>query len=178
LKGSYASNIYYNARLSYRKQTNIPFYYSIGGEPTVYSTNYYYEGMILGFRAEVGYKQSEHLNLMLTGEANSWDLDYSDEPIGIPKSKLTFSANYNIQQKIIFNVDIFGQTGAYAFFPEDSVTTQMKGRIDLNLTTTYNYKKNIAFWLSFNNITAAKQREWYNYPTYGFVAMGGLMLKF
>ncbi|MFI5135909.1 MAG: hypothetical protein ACHQD9_08660, partial [Chitinophagales bacterium] len=178
IKGSYGNNIIYNARLSYRDQKNVPFYYSIGQDPTVFSAFYYYDAKILTFHGEIGYKESEHLNLLLSGDASSWDLDYNDQPIGIPKSKLTFSLNYNIQQKIIFNVDLFGQTGAYAFFPEDSTTVQMKGRVDVNLSVTYNYKKNLAFWLSFNNLTAAKQREWYNYPTYGFGVMGGLMLKF
>ena len=70
------------------------------------------------------------------------------------------------------------QNAIYAYNPVDSVTTELKGRIDVNLGATYNYKENLAFWLSLNNITAAKQREWYNYPTYGFVAMGGIILKF
>ena len=80
--------------------------------------------------------------------------------------------------KIIFNVDVFGQTGAYTIIPGDSVSTQLKGVVDLNFSTTYNYKKNIAFWFSLNNITSAKEREWYNYPYYGFQALVGAILKF
>lgn len=178
VKGSYGNNISYNARLSYGKQTNVPFYHTIGENPSLFTTYYYYEAMVLRFRMEVGYKQSERLNLLVSGETSSWDLDYDDEPIGIPKSKLSFSANYNIQNKIIFTGDLFLQSGAFAFNETDSVTTQMKGRIDVNLGATYNYKKNIGFWVSLNNITASKQREWYNYPTYGLVAMGGVLLKF
>jgi hypothetical protein len=156
----------------------VPFYHTVGENPSLFTTHYYYEAMVLRFRLEVGYRQSERLNLLVSGETSSWDLDYDDEPIGIPKSKLSFTANYNIQNKIIFTGDLFLQSGAFAFNETDSVTTQMKGRIDVNIGATYNYKRNLGFWVSLNNITAAKQREWYNYPTYGFVAMGGVLLKF
>jgi len=178
VKGSYGNNIVYNARLSYSQKTNLPFYIPDGDAPTHYSVLYYYEAKIIGFHAEVGYKQSERFNLLLSGETSSWDLDFNDEPLGIAKSKLTLSANYNIQNKIVFSADLFGQSGAYTIVPGDSLPSQRKGFMDVNFSTTYNYKENISFWFSLLNIAGVKERQWYNYPYYGFQAMAGVMLKF
>jgi hypothetical protein len=128
--------------------------------------------------AEVGYRESERFNLVLSGEANSFSLDFDDQPWGIPKSRLDFTFTYNLQNKIFAKADIFATSGAYTILPGDSFSTQLQGRVDVNLSATYNYKKNIALWVAFNNITGSKSTPWYNYPSYGFQAMAGVNLKF
>lgn len=177
MKGSYGNNITYNARVSYSDQTNVPFYLPDAETPTHFIAAYYYEAKILGFHAEVGFRQSERLNLLLSGDAWSYDLDFNDQPWGIPKSKLGFAVNYNLQNKIVFNANVFAESGAYTMLP-DSVIIQREGFVDLNFSTTYNYKPNIAFWVSLNNIASMKQRHWYNYPYYGLQALAGVILKF
>src|SRR6185295_8532275 len=155
----------YNGRVSYSDQKNAPFYLPDVATPTHFIPFYYYEAKILGFHAEVGFRQSERLNLLLSGDAYSYDLDFNDQPWGIPKSKLGFAANYNLQNKIIFNASVLAESGAYTIIAGDTV--QRKGFVDLNFSTTYNYKTNIAFWVSLNNIASTKERQWYNYPYYG-----------
>jgi len=177
-KGSYGSNITYNARVSYTVYDNLPIYLPIGTVPTTYASGYYYEAKILGLHAEVGFRQSERLNFLLSGEANSYDMDFDDQPWGIPKNKAAITANYNIQNKIFLTADVFAQSGAYTIIPGDTVSTQLKGFADLNFSATYNYHENLAFWLAFNNLAAMKERQWYNYPYYGFRFMAGAVLKF
>ncbi len=177
-RGSYGNNITYNAKLNYTIHKNLPVYLPVSNNPTYFAESFYSKATIIGVNAEVGFKQSERLNMMLSGLANSYDMNGSDEPWGIPKSKLTFAANYNIQNKIFIQADIFGQSGISTIIPGDTISTQLKGFVDLNLSTTYNYKKNIALWISFNNIAAMKQREFYNYQYYGFRVMAGAIFKF
>ena len=178
VKGSYGNNITYNARVSYTDQKNAPFYLPDAEIPTHFSVLYYYEAKILGFHAEIGFRQSERLNLLLSGDASSYHLDFNDQPWGIPKSKLSFAVNYNLQDKIVFNANVFAESGAFTIMPFDSVAIQRKGFVDLNFSTTYNYKQNIAFWISLNNIASMKERQWYNYPYYGLQALAGVILKF
>lgn len=176
VKGSYANNITYNARVSYLDQTNAPFYLPDTLTPTHFIPFYYYDAKILSFHAEVGFRLSERLNMLVSGDASSYDLDFNDQPWGIPKSKLGFAANYNLQNKIIFNASVFAESGAFTIIGGDTV--QRKGFVDLNFSTTYNYKTNIAFWVSLNNIASTKERQWYNYPYYGLQALAGVILKF
>ncbi len=178
IRGAYGSNIIYNGSVGYSFNQNLPFFLPVGDNPTYFIDTFYFDAKIFGVKGEIGFKQSERLNLLLAGEANAYLLDGEDQPWGIPKSKLTFTANYNIQNKIILNADLFVNSGAYTIIPGDTVSTQLKGFADVNFSATYNYKKNIALWLSFNNIAAMKQRAWYNYPYYGFRFMAGVMLKF
>jgi len=178
VKGSYGNNITYNAKVGYSDQKNAPFYLPDTLIPTHFIPFYYYDAKILSFHAEIGFRQSERLNLLLSGDASSYDLDFNDQPWGIPKSKLSFAVNYNLQNKIVFNANVFAESGAYTILPGDSVSIQRKGFVDVNFSTTYNYKQNIAFWISLNNIASMKERHWYNYPYYGLQAMAGVILKF
>lgn len=178
IKGSYGNNISYNAKLSYTDQKNVLFFLPDQEIPTHFIPVFYYDAKIIGGHAEIGFRQSERLNLLLTGDAYSYNLDFNDQPWGLPKSKLSLSINYNLQKKIFFDVNVFAQSGAYTIIPGDSVTTQRKGFADLNFGAAYNYKSNISFWLSLNNIASLKEREWYNYPYYGVQAIAGVILKF
>jgi len=178
IKGSYGNNISYNLKAGYQVRTNMPFYLPDSLMPSFYDVVYYYEAKIFNVHAEVGYRQSERVNILLMAETNSFDLDFEDQPWGIPKSMLDFTLNYNIQNKIFLQTDVFAKTGAYTILPGDSTSTQLKERIDANLSVNYQYKENIGFWLAFNNIFAAKSSTWYNYPTYGFQVLAGAQLKF
>ena len=177
-KGSYGNSISYNIKGGIRTQTNLPMFIPEEQNPAYYKVTYYYNVNIINVHAEVAFRQSERINLMLSGETNSYDMDFDDQPLGIPKSTLMASLNYNIQNKIFTQVDFFANSGAYTKLGTDSVSTQLKGRADANISVSYDYKRNIAFWLSLNNIFGANNSLWYNYPTYGFQAMAGVKLKF
>lgn len=178
MKGSYGNNISYNVKGGIRTQTNLPMYMPEVQNPAYYKVEYYYKVNIINVHAEVVFRQSERINLILSGETNAYDMDFDDQPLGIPKSTLMASLNYNIQNKIITQVDFFANSGAYTKTGTDSMSTQLNGRADANISVSYDYKRNIAFWLSLNNIFGANNSLWYNYPTYGFQAMAGVKLKF
>ncbi|MBA2421765.1 MAG: hypothetical protein H0V61_00875 [Chitinophagales bacterium] len=178
LKGSYGNNISYNIKGGFGTYTNMPVYLPDAANPAYYNVIYYGNANIFKLHGELGYKQSERVNVVLSGETESYSLDYNDEPWGIPKSKLQLTFNYNIQNKILAQADFFANSGAYTILPGDSVSTQLNGRADVNLSVTYNYKKNLAFWIALNNVTGSKSSLWYNYPTYGFQAMAGVKLMF
>ncbi|MBA3647649.1 MAG: hypothetical protein H0W62_03715 [Chitinophagales bacterium] len=178
LKGSYGNNLSYNIKASYQTKTNDPFFLPDAGSPTTYRISYYYQSKVINVHAELGFRESEHINFLLSGDANSYDLDFNDQPWGIPKSQLSFSTEYNLQNKIFATISIFGHTGTYTIVPEPRDTLQLKGRFDANLSVTYNYKNNVGFWIALNNITSSTVDLYYNYPTYKFQAMAGVNLKF
>lgn len=178
IKGSYGNNISYNVKGGLRNQTNLPMFVPQAQNPAYYDVMYYYEVNVINVHAELSFRQSERIRLILSGETNSYDMDFDDKPLGLPKSSLMASLNYNLQNKIVTQVDFFANSGAYTMLGTDSMATQLKGRADANISVSYDYKKNIAFWLSLNNIFGANNSIWYNYPTYGFQLMAGVKLKF
>lgn len=178
IKGSYGNFISYNVGAELRSQSNLPLYLPDSLNPAYYEVLYYYHADIINVHAEIGYRQSERISLLLSGETNIYDLDFDDEPWGLPKSKIDLAFNYNIQDKIVAKLDLFANSGAFTKMPSESVSTQLKGRADASISVSYDYKKNISCWLAFNNIFGANNTPWFNYPTYGFQAMAGVRLKF
>lgn len=178
IKGSYGNFISYAITGSLRSQENLPLYLPDTLNQAYYDVLYYYHADIINVQAEIAYRQSDRISLVLAGETNSYDLDFDDQPWGLPKSKLELTLNYNIQDKIVAKIDLFANSGAYTILPAGSEATQLKGRADASVSFSYDYKKNIACWLAFNNIFGSKNTPWFNYPTYGFQAMAGVKLKF
>ncbi len=178
IKGSYGNFISYAIRAELRSQENLPLYLPDTLHQAYYNVLYYYHADIIKVHAEIAYRQSDRISLVLAGETNSYDLDFDEQPWGLPKSKLDVTLNYNIQDKIVAKIDLFANSGAYTILPGDSLSTQLKGRADASVSFSYDYKKNIACWLAFNNIFGAKNTPWFNYPTYGFQAMAGVKIKF
>lgn len=178
IRGSYGNHLSYNLKGSLRSQTNLPMYVPDRQNPAYYLVDYYYNVNISSIYGELAFRQSQRLNVIMSGEVNSYDMDFDDEPLGIPKARLTATLNYNIQDKIVTRIDFFTTSGAFTILPSDTIATQLPGSADASFSATYNYKKNIAFWVALNNIFGANSSRWYNYPTYGFQAMAGLKLKF
>jgi hypothetical protein len=64
LKGSYGNNISYNLKVGYDMRTNQPFYLPDSLGRNYFTVFYYYKTNIIHFHAEVGYRESERVNLI------------------------------------------------------------------------------------------------------------------
>jgi len=104
-----------------------------------------------------------------------------------PQVEFTFSANYNLNDKIVVKADLFYIDDQYSktFIADASSASgkkvaakELKGVFDANVGLEYRYTKKLGFFLNFNNIANFRYYRYSNYPTQRFWLMGGLSYSF
>ncbi len=105
-----------------------------------------------------------------------------------PALQLTFSANYNLKNKIVVNADVFvvGKRFAYsdAFGQGTNITIsatsveELKSIVDVNLGIEYRYSKKLSGFLNFNNLGFKRYEIWNNYRSYKFNFLAGITMSF
>ncbi len=180
IKGSVGNHFSFMIRVSDQIVDHLALFNPDTNFITRYNVSFAEDANVFNLHGELGYKESERLNLLLSGDYNTYTLDFDNLAYGLPTQKISLKAEYNIQKKILINASVYAanKTPYYLTIDSSVVTSYNKGYVDINLGMIYNYKKNFAAFVQFNNITAATYRRWYNYPNYGFGVMAGLILKF
>lgn len=98
-----------------------------------------------------------------------------------PVFRITARGSMQVMENILLRADIFyihSQTG----FERDSLggfsTHKIKGTADINLSAEYRFNDLLSFWAGFYNMAAFAYNRWYRYPSQGFNALGGVVLRF
>lgn len=98
-----------------------------------------------------------------------------------PLFRITARGSMQMLEKLLVRADIFyihTQTG----FERDSLggfsTYRIKGTADINLSAEYRFNDLLSFWAGFYNMAAFAYNRWYRYPSQGFNALGGVILRF
>ena len=180
IKGSVGNHFSFMIRIADQIVDHLALYNPDTNNVTRYDVSFAENANVFNLHGELGYKESERLNILLAGDYNTYTLDFGAPAYGLPTQKISLKAEYNIQKKILINASVYMANKTPYHFTVDSVdvTSYNKGYVDVNLGLIYNYKKNFAAFVQFNNITSTAYNRWYNYPGYGFGLMGGLILKF
>ena len=95
----------------------------------------------------------------------------------LPEFKVNASAVYQFNNKLILEADLFGYSGVKVR-DENGDVKKLKGTVDLNFSANYHLNKNIAFFAQVNNVLSLKNQQWYKYPGYGFLAIGGVVVSY
>jgi hypothetical protein len=102
-----------------------------------------------------------------------------------PNLKADFTAFYNWKNKLHVNLNLiaYGKMNATRQTIESGLITnriseQIKGVVDLNLSATYFFTKNIGAFIDLNNLAFQKYQHFINYPTYSFQAIGGIKISY
>lgn len=187
LKGSISANSAYNARFSYAKVNTMPFFVNDTTEIMRNRFTVVYDTVtVMNFHGELIIQNSEKLKLIMKGDYNIYNTENELRAWHKPQMELAFSANYNLQDKIVARADLFVIGKQYArvgkFDPEKkknaAETKELKGIADINLGFEYRYTKILSGWISFNNIAGTRYYRWNNYPMQRFSVMAGVTAAF
>ncbi len=181
IKGSVGNHFSFMIRIADQIVDHLALYNPDTNFITRYNVSFAEDANVFNVHGELGYKESERFNILLAGDYNSYTLDFGFPAYGLATGKISLKAEYNIQKKILINASVYmvNKTPYHVpIAPGFDEVLNNKGYVDINLGLIYNYKKNFAGFIQFNNITASAYNRWYNYPGYGFGLMGGLILKF
>lgn len=188
IRGTLSSTTSFNARASYSNVGDMAFFVNDTSELLQNKFDVIYDdGTLLNISGELAYQQREKLRLSLKGDYFSYKMKKELRAWYVPQVQVTFSANYNLRDKIVIKADLFYMDNQFAKTFESDTTSssglkvvakQLKGFFDANIGVEYRYTKKLGFFLNFNNIANVRYYRWSNYPTQRFSLMGGLSYSF
>ena len=193
IKGNMSSRMSYNIQGMYRQVDNMHFFVNRKVGVNVFETStdtlqnffawkdfevVYDDVRIISFNGDISYAQSEKLNLVLKGEYLQYTMDKELKPWHMPEYKFSLTANYNLREKIVLNVDLFSLSNRYAktynLLTGKEGVKELGNVVDANLGIEYRYTKLLSAFININNIAAQRYYKWNNYPMQGFNVMLGL----
>ncbi|MEE4198259.1 MAG: hypothetical protein V2I54_11495 [Bacteroidales bacterium] len=177
LRGNFNSSTYYNFKVSYSLIDNMPFYInnlaltdSTGNQFSVVYDNI----ELVHYFGELSLAPSEKLNLHVKANYREYKMDSELKPWHKPAFDLTFSARYNLRDKIILKGDVFTLGKRYAKLSDQGDFAELESVIDINIGAEYRYSKILSGFIQLNNILSEKYYEWNYYPSYGFNVLLGV----
>lgn len=191
LRGRFSSKMAFNLYGQFSKIEN----YALFVQDTTYSYNNRFDVVydtlqISKLGAQLTYDDKK-LRVNLSGDY----FLYGDNSYGyhwnLPDYKFMLSTMYNLEDKIMVNLDVFvegGRTAAgyvqnqdYGITPETIEGYQAINTgvfTDVNLGVEYRYTNRLSGFVNFNNILSQKYQRWYNYPNQGINILGGISYSF
>ncbi|MBI3500322.1 MAG: TonB-dependent receptor [Bacteroidetes bacterium] len=191
MRGSISKTVSYNARTSYSKIEDLYFFVNDYSDAFKKGFNtVYYDVSLLNVHGELQYQHTEKIKFMAKGDYNKYTLPSdSMSPWHRPPMQLTFTANYNLKNKIAATADVFviGKRFANSYGQVPSANppsvvwtgiTELKPIVDVNLGLEYRYSKKLSAFVHLNNLGFSRYYIWNNYPSYKFNFMAGISMAF
>lgn len=182
-KGSISSFASFNLSVSTSSWGDYAFFVTDTSQILNNQFSIIYDDMrMFNLRAELFSNVGERLKLLLGADYYEYTLENELEAWHMPTLKLSLSAKYNMQDKIILSTGVFGRNSTYAkvFDDEGNVTRrEVHGfHFDLNLGVEYRYTKILSVFINLNNVSNKPLERWFNYPSQRFNIMGGVSYAF
>jgi len=108
----------------------------------------------------------------------SYQTDTLTEPWHRPTYKGDVRLQYNLYNKLHFQVGFLLQGGMKAQDPVSGVVQTLTTATDLNMKVRYFISRQLSAFIQLDNILANQYPIYYNYPARGFQAMVGASLSF
>ncbi|MCX6272005.1 MAG: hypothetical protein NTU44_12445 [Bacteroidetes bacterium] len=135
---------------------------------------------IFELRSELAWVYSQRFQSMFRFHLHQYSTT-SALPWHISDYDFSWSAAYNIRNKLLFDVGIIYYDRMYAltFSPSGNIESKyLRDRVDLNLGIEYRYTKLISAFLRLNNLTSIRYYYWNNYPSQKFNLLAGVTFSF
>jgi len=186
IRGTLTSKIYYNTKASFSQVKGLPLFVNDLSDVVENKFNVVYDtANVFNVYGEIGYQQTEKLRIALKGNFNRYTLDNQLAAWHKPGWEVTFSANYNLSDKIVAKADIFyvGKRSARTYeilpnFSKSFISTDLKAYTDINLGLEYRYTKRLGAFLNINNLAATRYYKWNGYPSMRFNVLLGVSYSF
>lgn len=136
--------------------------------------------------AELNYRSGKRITASLLIDQFNYreNLGVVDHIWYRPNTVITLKTDYNLQDKIVLNVALFGVGQRYAMVEENTAgntvqrSEKLKPYLDANLGVEYRYSKILSAFVTVNNLGFAKYQQWYGNPMERLNAMGGVTYCF
>lgn len=178
---SISSKLNFNLDVEYSEWKNEQFFVS---DTTDYLmrkfTNVYDDYNFVEISSGISYIVNQNLQFVADGSYYIYSMENLLAAYHRPEFDISFSSIYNIQDKIIIDAKLkaYGKSNNLIYDMGKPVVEEIPFWLDASINLEYRYSKRLGFFAKFNNIANMKYQRYYNYPVYGFNAMGGLSYIF
>ncbi len=189
IRGTLSSTTSFNAQVSQTSYED--FLYFVNDSATGPGNRFIalYDGLnVFNLRGEVSIHANESLNMFIRGDYFLYGTDVEEHPWYQPTTRLTLTTSYDLQDRLVVNLDIFteGQRKAKSLVQmrdgetaaDGSYTVDLRGYADANLGVEYRYTKRLSGWVRLNNLLASRYQRWNLYNIQRFTAMMGATYAF
>ncbi len=182
LRGTFSSRISYTSWVRYTNSNNAVFF--VNDTSTIVDNTFkvlYDDVDLLNIHGEIGYHTAERMRLVLRADYFGYSMTKLAEPWHKPSFTLGLTSKYNMAEKILISVDVFGSgiRKALVYDAADLPSAkELNGFADINLGLEYRYSKILSVYLNVNNIAAAKYARYYDYSLQRFQVLGGFTYSF
>lgn len=176
LKGSNKS-AEYDARVGYRQNNNLPVFVLNTNNFSRFNVLYRDIDLVYG-TASVSFKPTKYL--IVSGNVNkNFYRKIEDEPAyGLPSLEINGSVQYqSLNQKLLLKAELFVNDGI-PYKDDSGLTGKSNVLMDISLGADYRLTKHFGLFIQGNNLANTLWRRWYQYPTFGLNAVGGITVKF
>ena len=175
VKGNFSTRTGYTLKASYSLVDNMYFFVNdstidLGNQFTVI----YDDAEVMNYSGEIMIVPVDRIRIMLKGNYYTYTLGNGGRAWHRPNYDLSFSAMYNLRDKILVHADLLFYGPRYAKSYDPLVReVKLKGFADINLQMEYRYTKIISGFIRINNLLASKYDQWNLYPAQRLFIMGG-----
>lgn len=176
IKGS-AKTIEYDGRVGYRQNNGLPLF-------VLNTTNFsrfdviYRDIDLVHVTASVAFRPTKNIIINSVLNKNFYTANPEPKAWGLPSIEFNGSVQYqSLNQKLLFTAEAFVNDGI-PYLDDLGHSGKSKVLLDISLGADYHLTKNIGLFVQANNLASNQWRRWYQYPTFGINAVGGITLKF
>lgn len=137
-------------------------------------------GELLKIHGEFNSVINDEFSVSAHANYYSYKLETQEHPWYMPDWDAQVSLVYNLRNKIIANIDIYGLSerfGSYWSIPyttgTEPVVQEFPVHFSMNIGAEYRYTKILSFWTRLNNISTNRYFEYGFYPSQRFLFMAG-----
>ncbi len=179
-KGNIPVGLDYDVRFSQMVYHNTPLF--VTSDSLFNKSTIQYDTKLRAWNPHValGFQYADFLKIRTSFDYfkyNPHDAINMEQAWNLPDFKFNISASYHYDNKLILKADLFAYSAVKALKADGNIE-KLKGTVDLNFSANYHLNKNIAFFAQVNNVVSLKHQKYYQYPGYGFLAVGGVILSY
>ena len=137
----------------------------------------YDSGSFIGLEGSVFFDILKNVTLRSNAYARFYSLDNEEKPWHRPSFGIDAQATYTGGEDIYhFSVIFHGENGL-PYRTVGGTESRLDPLLDLNLHGDYYFTDVLGGFIEINNILGNNRERWISYPSYGFNAKAGLMLR-
>jgi len=176
-KGTPISMLTYNIQFAQKIYTNLPLFVNDTNDWKQFVVVYDDRTNIINLFAELDFSISKDLKVLLAADYFRYEPDEEEKAWHMPSLKLNLTAQYTIEDKVLFTLELFAMDRTFAKGSNEEAI-KLPGTVDANLGVAYRFNDYLSLFCNLNNLAGIKHERWLNYPTYGFNGLAGAKLSF
>jgi len=179
ITGKVNSVLGFNAGLSASNYKNMYFFVNNANDSTKFDVLYDQGNVfLLNIHGELSLNSQDRFRTTLRADYFVYDMNELDQPWHRPNLKMSVLASYNLYEKLLLNTEFMLLGGLKGLNQATDQSQALPLITDLSFKADYIFSPRFSTFLQFKNIFAQNYERYLNYPTRGFMVMGGITYSF